>query len=81
MINPLTLDKTKPLTDAEYAEVERMTDKQKAEIMYGFDPTGWSQKDKERHYKSLHYPNVKYYSSGGGGQGTVNPPKPSKGSA
>ena len=69
------LDKTQPLTDAQYEEVKKLNDTEKATVIQGFKSEGWSQTDIERHYLAAHFPTVKYYSSGGGGTGTSTPPK------
>jgi hypothetical protein len=69
------IDKTKPYTDEQYAIIAKLPDEAKREYMTGFSPQGWSQEDIERHYRSVHYPVIKYYSSGGGGSGSLTPPK------
>lgn len=69
------IDKTKPMSDEQYNELKKMSDKQKRQIIYGFDSRKWSQKDIMRHYLAAHFPVVKYFSSGGGGVGSLTPPK------
>lgn len=75
---PAEVDKTKPYTDEQYALIEKLPDHVKADYMYGFKSEGWSQADIERHYRSIYFPVIKYYSSGGGGTGTLTPPKSKK---
>jgi hypothetical protein len=69
------VDKTKPYTDEQYALIAKLPDEDKREYMRDFQSQGWSQVDIERHYQSAHYPVIKYYSSGGGGSGSLTPPK------
>lgn len=69
------IDKTKPMTDEQYEKVKKLSDKQKRDVMSGFKSTDWSQEDIERHYRADNFPVVKYHSSGGGGVGSLTPPK------
>ena len=67
------IDKTKPLTDEQYEIVKSLSDVQKKTVMYGFTSHEWSQQDISRHYRSCHYPVVKY-----GPNWTLTPPKSKK---
>jgi len=67
------LDKTKPMTNEQYTELQKLSDKQKTNIIYGFDSREWSQKDIMRHYIAANFPRVTYHSSGGGGIGSLTP--------
>jgi hypothetical protein len=68
------LNKTKPMTDEQYAELQKLSDAKKRNIIYGFDSREWSQKDIMRHYIAANFPKVTYHSSGGGGVGSLTPP-------
>lgn len=71
------IDKTKPYTDEQYAVIAKLPDEAKRAYMRGFTKTAlWPQEDIERHYRQEHFPVIKYYSSGGGGTGTLTPPRP-----
>lgn len=69
------VDKTKPYTDEQYKLIAKLPDNIKRDYMHGFNPSGWSQKDIERHYQSQYYPKVTYHSANGGGAGTISPPR------
>ena len=71
---PHLLDKTKPLSDAQYALIAKLPDSEKASYMNGFDSRKWAQEDIERHYLAAHFPEIRYHSSGGGGKGSPTPP-------
>jgi hypothetical protein len=73
--HPNSLDKTKPLTDEQYALIAKLPDSEKARYMDGFKNTAeWAQEDIERHYQAAHFGEVRYHSSGGGGKGSPTPP-------
>lgn len=72
---PSKLDRTKPLSDAQYALIAKLPDSEKANYMNGFQSEGWAQEDIERHYQSAHFGELRYHSSGGGGKGSPTPPK------
>jgi hypothetical protein len=70
------IDKTKPMSDEQYAELTKLPDEEKRRIMSGFKNTAqWPQEAIEKHYQSAHFPELRYHSSGGGGKGSPTPPR------
>lgn len=70
------VDFTKTFTPEQQEEVNKLPREQRLQYMERSDSANrMTQEEREKHYRSENFPQPKYHSSGGGGAGSVNPPK------
>ncbi len=70
------VDFTKAFTPEHQEEVNKLPLELRRQYMERYDSANrMTQTEREKHYRSENYPQLKYHSSGGGGAGTINPPK------
>lgn len=70
------VDRTKAFTPDVQEQVNKLPREQRYAYMRRPNSTeNMDQTEIEKHYQSQNYPEHKYYSSGGGGSGSLTPPK------